>query len=668
MGIRGSDAASHRKDRKKRPDELLSSVVRETAVPAAVELLRRNKPFVFPSGTAWVVLILAAADIGGLSKRHGRNEAKGSIIELIGSDQIKTVATAAMLRDEIFGIIPSDDTLERISEYALLTSAAYTWAVVWQDSSDGLLIDLAESATFDQAKAVCAGSLELKDAVGAQAWRDHSGVADAPATTTPAHDVGDDSHHDPADDPETSPIPESGLNGEDAENPDGPIEVEPDEVAFGDTAGLAEFDDEDGSVGSDEAVTEHDMHGAASLADQDEARDTIARRFLSEDLDLTVRLDEFNTTFAIGAPVVQIDMPHGTTDWLSDQVAYLSQQANADLAQLRAAHQDELRLMFVTLTSAHVEQVIRDVATDRDGSRYKVLKDDIDQAHLDRLSEKATRVQEAKSRIVNDYEKQAAARGQEASLHAQTQFMARNRAKMERELSDAVSEVDRDLENAYTHDLQELLRVRRSDASLRMQIGTTRIFEALTERLEDFRAVEEKRLAQWRTDILQVVDDNRKADIAHAAALTEHQRNADEIAQVRREQDALLQAQRSEHDERVRLLEGQQERDRREAVASLQVRDAEWQHSLGLERERTRAQIARVADLLRQLETVESSQKQRLAERVTQLKDDHAAHVQQLTQASAIQGRTTRILIIVMVAIAVLLAVAGFIAGAVLGG
>src|SRR4051812_37476106 len=81
--LTGPKHAVRRRERPKKPDELLSSVVRETAAPAAVELLRSNETFAFPSGTAWAVLLLAAESIGGLSKRHGRDEARGSIIELI---------------------------------------------------------------------------------------------------------------------------------------------------------------------------------------------------------------------------------------------------------------------------------------------------------------------------------------------------------------------------------------------------------------------------------------------------------------------------------------------------------------------------------------------------------------------------------------------------------
>ncbi|BAS11903.1 hypothetical protein AHiyo8_02060 [Arthrobacter sp. Hiyo8] len=185
MSILTAPKKTEKKERQKKPDELLASVVRETAVPAAVELLRSNAPFVFPSGTAWAILVLAAERIGGLSRKQGRDEAKGSLIELIEADSICTLATADMLSEEVFGIIPTTETLARMEEYSLLTAPTaadgktplYSWAVVYQNQN-GLQVDLVADATFAMALGVSTGSIALKDAVGREAWAAHSGETD----------------------------------------------------------------------------------------------------------------------------------------------------------------------------------------------------------------------------------------------------------------------------------------------------------------------------------------------------------------------------------------------------------------------------------------------------------------------------------------------------------
>ncbi|MGI8306954.1 hypothetical protein [Saccharopolyspora hattusasensis] len=694
MGILGTATGSRKRGRKKKPDELLSSVVRETAIPAAVELLRSNTQFVFPSGTAWVMLVLAAEAIEGLSKRHGRDEAKGSIIELIGSDQIKTVATAEMLEEEVFGIIPSEETLVRMEEYSLLTGAEYAWAVVWQKSSGDLLVDLVAEATFAQAKAVASGYTSLQEAVGAQAWKEHSGVteetvaasADAATEVIPAIVDGDDE-----DDEIFDPIPgdETGAAGDAGDEPvfdegrggpvfnDEPIDFGTEdgappaaveaEPAFDETGGFDEYDEVDDQATDGEGIWPQNPDDVVLLADQDQVREVIARRFLSEDLDLEVRLDEFNATFAIGAPVVQIGVPQGATEWLGDQVAQLNRQANADLAQLRYAHEDELRTLYVNLMSAHVEQVIRDVATDREGSRYKVLKEGTEQAHLQRQAEKEQRIRETKARVVKDYEDQAKKIAEQAAIQAEIQYKERNRPKMEREQADAVAEIDRVIENAYSHDQQEILRVRRSDAQLKMQVGTTRIFELLAERQSEYLDVEEERLGQWKAEIQRIVDDNRKADIAQAEALAEHHRTTDEVGTLRRKQESLLESLRNEYADRIRRMDDELERNRKDAVTQMQARDAEWQHSLDIERARTNSQTARVVDLLLQIETVETSMDGRYAARLAEMQADKDSYANELARASEVQGRSNKILIVLMVALSLLSGVAGFIGGAGLG-
>ncbi|MEU9267177.1 hypothetical protein AB0E04_17235 [Streptomyces sp. NPDC048251] len=683
MGILETAAVSRKKERKKKPDELLASVVRETAIPAAVELLRSNTQFVFPSGTAWVMLVLAADSIGGLSKRHGRDEAKGSIIELISSDQIRTVATAEMLEEEVFGIIPTDETFARMEEYSLLTGAKYAWAVVWQKSSGDLLVDLVNDATFAQARFVAAGTTSLAEAVGKKAWEEHSGlVAEAGATGPVTAVLGEDEGDAIFDEIPGVEGADEGLDDEplfsdvvdDDEGADAPmfdeddagtapVESEPD-YDGDEAAGYEGFDETDVGYGIEGDYQE--AGDTVLLADQAQVRDVIARRFLSEELDLDVRLDEFNATFAIGAPVVQIAVPEGATEWLGDQVAQLNRQANADLMQLRSAHEDELRALYVNLMSAHTEQVIRDVATDRAGSRYKLLKDAAEAEHHQRQTEKDEKIRARRAEIAKDYESQASKVAQQAALSAELQYKERNRSKMEREQIDSVAEIERDIENTHTHNQQEILRVRRSDATLKLQTGQTRIFEVLAEQQSEDLAAEEKRLNQWKSEIQRIVDDNRKADIAQSEALAEHLRTTDEIGVLRREQQDLLESVRSEHADRIRRMEDELERNRKDAITQMTARDADWQHNLDLEKERTNSQVARVTDLLQQLSTVEDSVARRYEGRLAEMQADKESYSNELARASEMQSRSNKILVVMIVTLSLLMGAAGFIVGVVL--
>ena len=691
MGILGTAGSRKKTDRKKKSDEMLSSVVRETAIPAALELLRNNERFTFPSGTAWVMLVLAADAIGGLSKRHGRDEAKGSIIELIDSDQIQTVATGQMLDEEVFGVIPTETTLARMEEFSLLSRAEYSWAVVWQKQPSGeLVVDMVSEATFAQAKAVASGSLNLEEAVGPEAWSEHSGVVASASSGAGAPADGQGSAETQSQGPDEDPVfdePTDGAQAVDASvdepvfedgSSDPVFDDEPidfgDDAVFGEAEPDAQVDDFGAGSGFEEVDEEEDFGShlvdddeTVLLADQDEAREVIARRFMSEDLDLNISLEEFNATFAIGAPVVQIEVPQGATEWLGDQVAQLNRQANADLAQMRFAHEDELRTLYVNLASKLVEETIRKVATDRDGSRYKALKDAAEAGHIERQGQKEQNIRETRARIAKDYEAQAKRLAEQAAIQAELQFKERHRAKMEREQADAVAEIDRTLENSHSHDMQEILRVRRADAILQMQVGTTRIFEVLAEKQKAYLDAEEERLAQWKAEIQRIVDDNRKADIAQAEALAEHQRTTDEVGILRREHDALVESMRSEHQDRIRRMEQELERNRKDAVLSMQARDAEWQHSLELEKTKTDSQASRVADLLKQMSTVEDTIEDRYRKTIADLVSDRESYSKAMERANAEHERSTRIIVLLMVAIGLICGGAGWMLGFGLG-
>lgn len=697
-----STADRRKKERKKKPDELLSSVVHETAVPAAVELLRDNKQFVFPSGTAWVMLVLSAEDIGGLSKKDSRNQEKGSIVELIGSDRIQTVATADMLAEEAFGIIPTLETLGRMEEYSLLTGANYAWAVVWQRTGGQLLVDLVADATFEQAKGVATGVLTLKEVVGDRAWADHSGLSEDESPT--AQNISDeevakssdvdtetiervkDSDEDegdpifdeapgdevdatdgaPAFDGDAEPdfgdepdFDEGGIVADDAiAEAEANVEVE-DEPVFDEFDGDDGYEQDAGPVEGSPYL--QDAPEGVILEDQDAARAAIARRFTSEELDLQIGLDEFETTFAIGAPMVQIAAPEGATEWLGDQIAQLNRQANADLAQLHWAHEDELRALYVSLMSEHAEQVLREVGTTHPDSPYKRLKEAAEADHQQRIAQKDEKVRKAKTEILEAHEAHAKKLAEQAAIQAEIQYKERNRSRVEREQLDAVAQIDKDLENDRSRNEQDILRVRRDHATLKMQTGQTRIFEVLCERQSEYFTAEQERLDRWKQEIQAIVDDNRKADIARTEALAEQQRTTDEIGALRREQEAQLEAARQEQEDRTRRYEAELKRSREEATANLRARDAEWQHSLELEKANTDQQASRVAELLGRIETAESSVARRYEARIAEMEVDKESYANELARASEIQGRYNKMIVGLFVALPILGGLAGYV-------
>lgn len=679
--LTGPKHAVRRKERQKKPDELLSSVVRETAVPAAVELLRGNERFGLPSGTAWVVLVLAAESIGGLSRRHGRDEARGSIIELIENDSIRTLATGDMLDQQIFGIIPTIGTLERMDEYGLLTTADYTWAVVYQRGGQGLQVDLAAPATFAQAQGVSQGRVDLKDAVGPEMWARHSGEANTDAGFTEVSADTDAERAQVAVEPnemsvddgdplfDQEPVfgtdPDDDLDFSaafaDDEGLDSPSFDEhgsPDELADG---VLGPGDPESGGEGLDQPT---EQLPAAPVANQLQVRGSLARRFLSEDLDLQVTLDEFTTSFGVGALTVQIEAPQAATSWLGDQLAQLVRQANAQLSQLHADGQTTLQTQFVTLMSLHAEQVIREVSIDREGSVYQGLTAGARAEYREALAAKEENGRRAQAEIAEVFEAAIARVGQQAAAQAEAQYRERNSPRIRREQLDAVTAIEAKVENDYDYTRQEILGLRRKDAERKMAIGMTRVFEVLAERQAEALAAERALLVRLTDEIQSVIDENRKNDISRAQALATEQATLDRVGSLEREHADAIARMRAEQEEQLRRAEGEFERARQSAIEQHRARDEEWQHTLNLEREKTTSQSNRVSDLLTQMDHMGESFSKQYDARINELQADRQAYINDLERSNLMQSRSNEALIAMAVILALLMLAGGFLIGA----
>ena len=154
----------------------LSSVLSESTPGPAFTLLRQNGPFVVPGQDAYVILLLPTrGKFGGLSARTRNNEDKGTVINLINADNIHAIVTEDLLTDDVFGLIPDQETLGRMAEVSLMVNAEYRYGVVCEDlTSGGLMVFQVPSVDgklalskklFNQTRAVSNGELPLSDAV-----------------------------------------------------------------------------------------------------------------------------------------------------------------------------------------------------------------------------------------------------------------------------------------------------------------------------------------------------------------------------------------------------------------------------------------------------------------------------------------------------------------------
>lgn len=685
--------------KKRKPAELLSSVVNESAIGAAIDIMKRNDAFALPNGTSWVALLLQADSIGGLNQKQKGDATKGSIIELIAADKIQVVATREMLDSEFLGIIPTVDTLARMDEYSLLTEAPYYWAVFRsEDGGNALIADTVQGikASFADAKAIAHGERTLSGVLP-EVWAWAGGSAeqeisvDAPAEAELAL-VGAGASASAVSLPEVDVDPLADAFGFDqdedvdyaalADEGEPPLEFDEarfeaeftqDQPAFDDEDGPA-FDtswqtDDEGDTTDADTADEADGYfqyleeNRDRVVDEQEVRDTIARRFLSNNLDLVVDLAEFERVFATEADAIALDITEDPSDWLGSQIAQLSRQANAELAMLHQGNTDELRQLFVETAALHVERTMAAVSTDAPGSQYAAL---MDGAKRDFEANRATAPQEIaaqRQEILARFHAAAESRAEQAAAHARIVYEDRNRPKLERDLAEVGLDLDRRHEEQYAHDRQTVLEMRTKDARVRMDVGTNRIFELLRERQAEQREGERALLERWNNRLIEFIDENRKHDIARSSALADELARVNRMEELKAEHKVELREVRRDAEEREERLNAELIRNRETAISELESRKAAWSTSLEVEQDRVRANGELVAQLRSQVETLGEKYESQYKSRIESLEADKKAAGEELERSLSMQKRATFIL----VALGIVLTVAAVAVGVILG-
>jgi len=704
--------SSKRSDKKKRkPDLQLSSVVNESAIGAAIDVLKRNETFALPNGTSWVGLLLSVDQIGGLNKKQKGDATKGSIIELIAADKIQVVATAQMLEEEFLGIVPTVDTLERMDEYSLLTEAPYFW-VVFRSENGGneLLADAVQDveATFAQAQAIARGEKTISDLLPhVWAWGGGASEPDLAETETSEFDrilhgqpvhasvgasaasggglgaplLGDDTDplsdaFDVAGDTEVdyaSLAQETGADIASGEIVDDEPPLEFDaaqfEAQFAGTATELVHDDEadgidlswqndepgDEPAAVDETAADDDAGYFQYLAEnrdrvveEQEVRDTIARRFLSNDLELVVDLAEFERVFDTAPEAIALEIATDASDWLGSQIAQLSRQANAELAQLHRDNTDELRQVYVETMALHIETTMSAVSTDNPSSQYAALMDGAKRDFDENRANAAQEIVERRREITEQFEAAAQRRAEQAAAHARSVYEDKHRPKLERDLAEVALDHDRRLEEQFAHDRQTVLELRRKDASVRMDVGTNRIFEHLRTVQAEQREGERALLERWNAQLIQFIDENRKNDIARAMVLADELSRQNQVDVLKREHANQLREARQEARVREEQLQAELTRIREEALADLERRRADYEASLTVEKERSASGSAIISQLREQIDTLGAKYEGQYQEKISTLKAGKKAAEQSAEQAANAQKATTRLMVLLV--------------------
>lgn len=659
----------------------LASVVNESAPGAAIDLLKRNEAFVLPGEKAYLGLLLNADDIGGLSIKQKNDPAKGSIIELIKDDRIEVVVTADMLRDDFLGIVPTAETLDRMSEFSILLNARYYW-VVFAASADGASIDVLPVDGIEASHAIASeiqsGAKTVADVVPA-VWAHYGGAEQTAPVPAPAPAAAPA----PVAEPEPAPMADEDPMAEalpfaevqppafDEDDPDAGIdysamedndEASDEDDDFGPDLGEDEgfeppIDDEDDSSlfdeDDDDSEDGYQAYVDANMSrevEEEEVRDTIARRFLGSDLDLSIDLAEFERVFDSNPDAPRIEtFTADTDDWLGNQVGQLASQANSQLAQLRDSNRNALRETYVDLAGIHAEATMTEVSTEREGSLFKTLMDTAQRDFDERRSAGADELSKERRDLQDRFNEARDAKAAQAAAHAKAVYTERNQPELDRKLATVAAEIDRRHEAQLAHDRLTVQDMRRKEAGKRMEFGLTRIFQTLSQRHAEMLDEEQSLLSDWNDRILAFIDENRKNDVARAEALAEQLSRSNSVEELKVEHANRVDELKAEAADRERRLGEEIVAIRQEGLDRLNAAQAQWETSIALEQERTNSQRQLSQELSSQITLIKGEFEEQYRGRIATLEADKQSYSEELDRADKLQRRGNRIMAVLII-------------------
>ena len=160
----------------RRPTESLGSVLSESVPGAVLDIIRSNSAFELPAdedgNKRYVVATLDVNTIGGLNKRVARsNPDKGQLIECINCGNIEAYISAESIAADRFVIIPTDRTMESLSEFRFLSDkeqfGQFTPTVCVIDQNGSMVFqELPDSVPYEWFHSISRGTVQVSDAVG----------------------------------------------------------------------------------------------------------------------------------------------------------------------------------------------------------------------------------------------------------------------------------------------------------------------------------------------------------------------------------------------------------------------------------------------------------------------------------------------------------------------
>lgn len=665
----------------KRHTETMASVLQESVVETMLGYFRNNSAFVVihEGRTYYVGLYFDTDTIGGLSKKSSKDEAKGQLIESLNSGHIAALITGELLAMESMVLIPTESTLEAMSEYEILRNLKFPLCYVSSDGQDieitGVSVDIAQCMDIQKLGGSIESYLE-NTPPGASSDEYEPAEDEMQGTFVGQEEPTEEEPH--FDEDAGSGFSEDSRQRVDMHQLDSQPEEEPegDELPFGadDFEGSGEYDD---IVGESSGYGDYDDLGGDNDEDWQEPQEeedyvenvdtddfdrVLRRKLYSDELGLEITTEPFDSQFMHDNEFVAFpeDRPDG---WLNEQLNQMSKAANVELRQLHRDNLTRCRAQYFTLVSMFCGEISKILDYTDASTQFGKIYIDLLNQHQQSVENIGLRIAEKKRSLEDDYEARVRNAADAASVQAAQEYRERHGRQHSDALYNIESTCREDLEDEKEDAIRRMNDMRRAEAAKRLDMGVTSALKEVTEMYMKCLDEEKAVYAKKQQEMEQFLNDNREHEIARVNTLKEELAQSDRANAVMAEYAARMQALRDQFDTQSKMMEAQIQRIEKERQAELDSMKRQHMEELQALKDKLSTSEGEAADLRSQIVHMDEIKDKQYESRMEELAGEREAFSRKYEHLADMQKKTGAIIIVAAVVGIIAALAVGFAAG-----
>lgn len=675
-----------------KPSESLGSVLSESVPAASQDVIRSNEKFQMPNddenNLRYIVMTLDVTDIGGLNRRMKHDPDKGQFIECVNCGNIEAHVSEEGILNNTFIIIPTEKTLEALSEFSFLASKEKfssfipTCVTIYQNGS----MDFEEydaRVDFNWFYNISNGITMLGDSIKEIAkdiFDENDNEEELQETESAEENIVSNESESSNDDINelfevvsekmaseivtiTNVIEEE--QNENVSNEKDYISNEEEEfhnlseplvecpichniISINEPCPTCGYDINQAAY--EESSMEQEMDEQENLEEISSIDVSMAveRLFHAGDLDLEISPQPFDVQFIKENTFTPISDERGD-GWLDGYVTQKIKNANAELLQLHNANLFASRNRYLSIMTDECENIAKAVDLDDPSNAYAKIKKTILDNITKKRDEMEMEVDKRRTELQEIWRKELAMIEESAAAGARRNYLDKYAKSHEASLRDVETSLSDEIDIEYNKLITELNARRKQEAQRLHDIAVTQTLIVIGNSYEELLKEENNKRNQILSEIQEYIDTHRKDEVARNEVLAEAQRQKDEATRVTEEFARKIDTLTAEHNAACEKL--------KQEIDAAHVHEETVKNDLNTrietEQDKYSELDAKYQNLMDRYVNIDAEKKKEFESYINTLENDKKAAEEHLAHVDIIHNKYNKVAVIVWVAISV---------------